>query len=575
MIKKLYKSIREYKKASILSIVFIVLEVLMEVAIPYIMAILLDDGINVGNMSVISKCGFILIGLAIISLVSGTLSGVFASIASCGFGKNLRHDMYYKIQDYSFKNIDDFSTSSLITRLTTDVSNVQNAYQMLIRITFRAPLMLIFSLFMAFKINSKISIIFLCLVPILGFVLYIVGNKAHPLFKSVFETYDELNNSVQENVRGIRVVKSFVKEDYEEKKFKDVSKLIYDKFVRAEKLVSYFNPIMQFSMYSCIILLSWFGTKLIVGGTLTTGELTSLISYGSTILSSLMMVSMVYVMLTMAITSAKRIVEILDEIPTIKNPRNPVMEVKNGDIEFDNVCFSYSKKSGKQVLNGINLKINSGEIIGIIGSTGSSKSSFVNLISRLYDANSGCVKVGGVDVRDYDLNVLRNNVSVVLQKNVLFSGTIIENLKWGNKDANMDDIIGACKIAQADEFVQAFPDKYETYIEQGGTNVSGGQRQRLCIARSLLKDPKVLILDDSTSAVDTKTDSKIREGFKKYIPNVTTIIIAQRVNSIIDADKVIVLDDGKVDAYDTPQNLLKNNDIFRDVYYSQMKGEER
>ena len=574
MVKTLAKSIREYKKDSLLSVLFISLEVVMEVVIPYIMALLLDKGVSVGNMSYITKCGIVLVVVAVISLISGTVAGILSSKASSGFGKNLRHDMYYKVQDYSFNNIDKFSTSSIITRLTTDVSNVQNAYQMIIRITIRAPLMLIFSLVMAFSINAKISLIFLALLPVIGVLLFVIARKAHPLFEDVFNSYDEMNNSIQENVRGIRVVKSFVREEYEKEKFSKVSKLIYDKFVKAEKIVTWNMPLMNLSMYSCILLLAWFGSKMIVGGTLTTGELTSLISYGTSILVALMMVSMVYVMLTISMTSAKRISDILNEEPSVVNGENPVYEIKDGSIEFKDVSFSYVDDMKKLSLKNINLKIKSGSTIGIIGSTGSSKSTLVNLISRLYDVTKGELFVGGLNVKDYDLDTLRNNVSVVLQKNVLFSGTIKDNLRWGNKNATEEEMIEACNAACAMEFIKELPDGLDTYIEQGGSNVSGGQKQRLCIARALLKKPKVLILDDSTSAVDTATDARIREAFNKYIPEVTKIIIAQRISSLEHADKVIVLDNGKVNAFDSPKNLIKNNKIYQEGYYSQTKGSD-
>ncbi len=573
MLRKLFKSVREYKKVSIYSIVFIILEVLMEVIIPYIMAKLLDDGINAGNIEVIQDCGASLTIAAVLSLTFGVLAGIFASKASSGFAKNLRHDMYYKVQNYSFSNIDKFSTSSIITRLTTDVSNVQNAYQMLIRITVRAPLMLLFSLFMVIYINTKMSIIFLVFIPILGSILFLIGKKAHPLFESVFKTYDDLNNNVQENVRGIRVVKSFTREEYEKEKFSKVSSLIYKKFVKAEKVITYINPAMQLSMYTCIILISYFGTRLITVGELTTGQLTSMISYGGTILASLMMISMVYVMLTMAITSAERICEILDEKEEFSSPENAIKEVKNGDIKFNNVSFAYSKKSEKKVLKNINLEIKSGEVIGVLGSTGSGKSSFINLISRLYDVTSGEVLVGDENVKNYDLKALRDSVAVVLQKNVLFSGTIKDNLRWGNKKATEKEMDEACKIACADEFISTLEEKYDYVLEQGANNLSGGQKQRLCIARALLKKPKILILDDSTSAVDTKTDSKIRNAFKTYIPEVTKIIIAQRVASVEEADKVIIFDNGKIVAFDTPKNLLKTNKIYQEIYNSQKKGE--
>ena len=574
MIKKIGQSIREYKKPALLSIFFIMVEALMEVFMPFIMAILIDKGIEVGNQEVIIYCSLALLIIAFISLYSGISAGKQAATAGCGFAKNLRQDMYYKIQDFSFKNIDKFSTSSIVTRLTTDVSNVQNAFQMLIRIAFRAPLMLIFSFIMAFVINAKMSIIFVVVIPLLASVLFIISRFAMPLFKHVFEAYDELNNDVQENVRGIRVVKSYVMEKHEKEKFGKISKTIYDRFYKAEKLVIWNAPIMQFCTYLTIILIAWLGAHMIVSDKLTTGELTSLITYSGTILTSLMMVSMIFVMLTLAVTSAKRIVEILDEKPSITNPKNPITEVKDGSIIFKNVSFSYVGKEDKLCLKNVNIKIKSGETIGIIGGTGSGKSSLVNLISRLYDVTKGEVLVGNVNVKNYDLKTLRDSVSVVLQKNVLFSGTIIENLRWGKEDASLDEIKAACKAAEASSFIEKMPDKYETVLDQGGTNVSGGQRQRLCIARALLKSPKILILDDSTSAVDTATDAKIRASFKKYIPSVTKIIVAQRIASIEEADKVIVIDDGKVVAFDTPSNLLKNNKIYQEVYKSQKKGDK-
>lgn len=574
MIKKIGQSIREYKKPALLSIFFIMVEALMEVFMPFIMAILIDKGIEVGNQEVIIYCSLALLIIAFISLYSGISAGKQAATAGCGFAKNLRQDMYYKIQDFSFKNIDKFSTSSIVTRLTTDVSNVQNAFQMLIRIAFRAPLMLIFSFIMAFVINAKMSIIFVVVIPLLASVLFIISRFAMPLFKHVFEAYDELNNDVQENVRGIRVVKSYVMEKHEKEKFGKISKTIYDRFYKAEKLVIWNAPIMQFCTYLTIILIAWLGAHMIVSNKLTTGELTSLITYSGTILTSLMMVSMIFVMLTLAVTSAKRITEILDEKPSITNPKNPITEVKDGSIIFKNVSFSYVGKEDKLCLKNVNIKIKSGETIGIIGGTGSGKSSLVNLISRLYDVTKGEVLVGNVNVKNYDLKTLRDSVSVVLQKNVLFSGTIIENLRWGKEDASLDEIKAACKAAEASSFIEKMPDKYETVLDQGGTNVSGGQRQRLCIARALLKSPKILILDDSTSAVDTATDAKIRASFKKYIPSVTKIIVAQRIASIEEADKVIVIDDGKVVAFDTPSNLLKNNKIYQEVYKSQKKGDK-
>ncbi len=574
MIKLLAKSIREYKKESILSGVFITIEVIMEVIIPFVMAYLIDKGIKAGDQHVLVICGLVLLGVAMLSLVGGSLSSLYSAKASAGFAKNLRQDMYFKVQEFSFANIDKFSSSSIVTRLTTDVANVQMAYMMIIRTALRAPLMLLFSLIMAIYINYKMAIIFAFAIPVLGLTLFIISKKAHPRFEKVFKTYDELNNVVQENVRGIRVVKSFVKEDYEKKKFSRISKLIYDRFTKAEKVVIFNSPVMQFSMYTCIILISWFGAHFIVNGTLTTGELTSLISYTGSILSSLMMLAMIYVMCTIAYTGAKRIQEILVEQPDICNKEKTVKKVKDGSIVFDNVSFSYAKNKNKLSLKDVNISIKSGETIGIIGGTGSSKSTLVNLISRLYDVTMGSILVGGVDVRDYDLQVLRDNVAVVLQKNVLFSGSIIDNMRWGKKDATLEEIEAVCKIAQADRFINELPDKYEYHIEQGGTNVSGGQRQRLCIARALLKQPKILILDDSTSAVDVKTDALIREGFKNYIPEVTKLIIAQRIASIESADRVIVLDNGKVVGFDTPDNLLKNNKIYQEVYKRERKGDK-
>ncbi len=572
MIRKLAKSVREYKKESILSGVFIIIEVIMEVLIPLIMAYLIDEGINKGNSLVIWKSSGIILIVAIISLISGVLASKYSAKASCGFAKNLREDMYYKIQDFSFSNIDKFSSSSIVTRLTTDVSYIQNAYLMVIRMALRAPLMLIFSLIMAFYINRRISLIYLGVIPFLGIALFIITNIAHPLFRKVFKTYDELNNDVQENVRGIRVVKSYVMEDYEKKKFGRISKNIYDRFSKAEKVVAWNSPIMQLSVYASILLISWFGAKLIVSNNLTTGELTSLFSYTGAILTSLMMCSMIYVMVIISVASAERIVEILDEKPDIKNPVNGIKSVKDGSIEFKNVSFSYAKNKDKLSLKNVNLKINSGEVIGIIGGTGSSKTTLVNLINRLYDTTLGSVLVGGIDVKEYDLVSLRDAVSIVLQKNVLFSGTIIDNLRWGKKDATLKEMKDACKLACADEFIQNLPDKYNYVLDQGGTNVSGGQRQRLCIARALLKNPKIIIFDDSTSAVDTKTDANIRKSLNETLPHVTKIIIAQRIASVENADKVIVMDKGKVVAFDTPSNLLKNNKIYKEVYNSQKGG---
>lgn len=575
MIKTLAKSIREYKKTTILTPIFVALEVIMEILIPFIMAKLVDYGIYGNNMPLVYKLGLLLIGLAGLSLTFGVIAGKLAAKASTGFAKNLRHDMYYKVQEYSFENIDKFSTSSIITRMTTDVTYVQQAYQMLTRITFRAPLTLIFSLIMSFAINSKLSLIFLALVPVLGIGLYLIATHAFPIFERVFKIYDKLNNVVQENVRGIRVVKSYVLEEEEKEKFGKVSKDIYDNFWHAEKIIAYNSPLMQIVMYTGLLLISWFGAKLIVGSSLTTGELMSLITYAMQVLSSLMMISVVFVMLTISAASAERITEILQEKPALSNKENPIYNVKDGSITFENVNFSYVGDKNKICLKDINLNIKSGETIGIIGGTGSSKTTLIQLIPRLYDATTGTVKVGGVDVKDYDIETLRNEVAIVLQKNVLFSGTIKENLRWGNKEATDEEMVKACKLAQADSFINEFPDKYDTYIEQGGTNVSGGQKQRLCIARALLKKPKILILDDSTSAVDTKTDSLIRKAFKEEIPDTTKIIIAQRIDSVEDADKIIVLDNGMINGIGTHKELIENNEIYKEVYTSQRKGDDK
>lgn len=572
MIKKLMNSIREYKRDSILAPVFVTLEVIMEVIIPWLMAELIDKGIDGENMNFILKLGIMLAIACVVSLIFGALSGKYSASASSGFAKNLRKDMFYNIQNFSFSNIDKFSTSSIVTRLTTDITNVQNAYQMIIRIAVRCPLMLVFSLIMAFNVNSELSLIFLGAIPFLGIGLFLVMSHAHPIFERVFKIYDKLNNVVQENLHGIRVVKSFVREDYEEAKFKKVSKNIYDDFVKAEKLLAFNATLMQFASYGCMLLISWIGARLIVGSKMTTGELTSLIAYAMQILMNLMMLSMVFVMIIMARASAERITEILVEKSDLTNPENPIYEVKNGDISFKNVNFGYSKKKKKLCLKNINLDIKSGETIGVIGGTGSSKSSLVQLIPRLYDTLEGEVLVGDRDVREYDIESLRNAVAMVLQKNVLFSGTIKENLRWGNENATDEEIIRVCKLAQADDFIQTFPQKYDTYIEQGGTNVSGGQKQRLCIARALLKKPKILILDDSTSAVDTKTDASIRRAFREEIPNTTKIIIAQRISSVEDADKIVVMNNGAIDAVGTHEELLKSNKIYQEVYNSQVKG---
>lgn len=575
MLKTLGKSVREYKKPALLTPLLVTLEVIMEVVIPLLMANLIDKGIYTGQMNEILKIGVMLVVASLLSLAFGILSGITASKASAGFAKNLRKDLYYKIQDFSFTNIDKFSTSSIVTRLTTDVSYVQMAFQMLTRIVVRTPLMLIFSLIMSFSINAKLALIFLALMPVIGITLYVIMSKAHPIFERVFKKYDVLNNVVEENTNGIRVVKSYLLEESEKKKFGNISNEIYVDFSKAQRLMSLTNPVMQFSMYLAIILISWFGAKIIVTThmvDLEVGQLTSLITYGIRLLSSLMMLAMLLVMSTMARNSAERIYEILIEKPDLANPKKPIKEVKNGSIEFKNVSFSYVGNKKKECLKNINIKIKSGETVGIIGGIGSGKSTLVSLIPRLYDATEGKVEVGGKDVKKYDIETLRNNVSVVLQKNVLFSGTIKENLKWGDKDATDEEIVRVCKLAQADSFIEEFPDKYDTHIEQGGTNVSGGQRQRLCIARALLKKPQILILDDSTSAVDTKTDSLIRKAFKEEIPNTTKIIIAQRIASVQDADKIIVLDNGTVNGIGTHEELLKNNAIYREVYESQVKG---
>lgn len=577
MIKKLAKSIREYKKEAILTPIFVSLEVVMEVIIPLLMANLIDKGMYDGNMNEVLKIGLELVGAAMLSLIFGVLSGSVAAKASAGFAKNLRKDLYYKVQDFSFSNIDKFSTASIITRLTTDVTYVQMAFQMIIRIAVRTPLMLVFSLIMAFGINKELSLIFLILIPIVGGVLGLISTKVYPIFDRVFKKYDNLNEIVEENVSSIRVVKSYVLEEKEKEKFEKTSNEIYKDFTKAEKIMALNSPVMQFAIYSALILISWFGAKIIVNShmtALTTGELTSLLTYSIQILSSLMMLTMILVMCTMSKASAQRIVEILDEKPDLKNKKNPIEEVKNGDIEFKNVGFSYVGQKNKEVLNNINLKIKSGETVGIIGGTGDGKSSLINLIPRLYDVSEGKVLVGGVNVKDYDLEALRDQVANVLQKNVLFSGTIKENIRWGDENAPDEEVERVCKLAQADEFIQGFDKKYDTYIEQGGTNVSGGQKQRLCIARALLKKPKILILDDSTSAVDTKTDSLIRKAFREEIPNTTKIIIAQRISSVQDADKIVVMDNGKIDAIGTHEELLKSNKIYREVYESQTKMTE-
>lgn len=578
MVRKLLRSVREYKTSSLLAPLFVTCEVILEVIIPMLMANLIDFGIEAGNMQYILKMGLALIICCIVSLTFGALSGKYAAVASAGFAKNLREDMYNKVQEYSFSNIDKFSTASIVTRLTTDITNIQNAYMMSIRVAVRCPIMLIFALFMAFQINSHLAPIFVIAIPILAVGLVIIISNAKRIFERVFRIYDKLNNVVQENLHGIRVVKSFVREDHETEKFCSVSKEIYQDFSKAEKILAFNAPLMQFCAYGCMLLISWLGAKLIVASGnnpavgMTTGDLTSMFSYTMQILMSLMMFSMVFVMITISYASMERAEEILDEKSDLHNPENPVYEVKDGSIEFDHVNFAYGKNADKLCLDNVNLKIPSGATVGIIGGTGSSKSTLVQLIPRLYDATEGAVKVGGRDVREYDIESLREEVAMVLQKNVLFSGTIKDNLRWGKEDATDEEMRHVCQLAQADEFIQTFPDGYDTYIEQGGTNVSGGQKQRLCIARALLKKPKILILDDSTSAVDTKTDALIRMAFREEIPNTTKIIIAQRISSVEDADLILVLDDGKINGMGTHQELLANNEIYREVYESQQKG---
>ena len=578
MVRKLLRSVREYKTSSLLAPLFVTCEVILEVIIPMLMANLIDFGIEAGNMQYILKMGLALIICCIVSFTFGALSGKYAAVASAGFAKNLREDMYNKVQEYSFSNIDKFSTASIVTRLTTDITNIQNAYMMSIRVAVRCPIMLIFALFMAFQINSHLAPIFVIAIPILAVGLVIIISNAKRIFERVFRTYDKLNNVVQENLHGIRVVKSFVREDHETEKFCSVSKEIYQDFSKAEKILAFNAPLMQFCAYGCMLLISWLGAKLIVASGnnpavgMTTGDLTSMFSYTMQILMSLMMFSMVFVMITISYASMERAEEILDEKSDLHNPENPVYEVKDGSIEFDHVNFAYGKNADKLCLDNVNLKIPSGATVGIIGGTGSSKSTLVQLIPRLYDATEGAVKVGGRDVREYDIESLREEVAMVLQKNVLFSGTIKDNLRWGKEDATDEEMRHVCQLAQADEFIQTFPDGYDTYIEQGGTNVSGGQKQRLCIARALLKKPKILILDDSTSAVDTKTDALIRMAFRKEIPNTTKIIIAQRISSVEDADLILVLDDGKINGMGTHEELLAHNEIYREVYESQQKG---
>lgn len=579
MIKILSGSLREYKRGSILTILLSILEAAFEILIPLRMADLIDQGIDLGDMAAVWKFGIAILIFAALQLLTGVLSAHIAAKTSVGFSANLRQDMYDNVQTFAFSNIDKFSTASIVTRLTTDVTNIQNAYQMLLRMAVRGPVMLVFAMIVSFRINTTVALIFLAVIPIMALLLLLIICKVGPIFTRVFHTYDELNNVVQENVRGIRVVKSFNQEDHEIKKFKGISQSIYEGYAAGERLLAFNSPIMQFFMYACMILISWIGAKAIVASGnnaalgMTTGDLTALFSYATQILMALMMLSMVFAMIIISLASARRIAEVLEEKTDIDDPADPVMTVRDGSVCFEQVSFAYSTKSDKKVLNDINLSIASGQTVGIIGSTGSSKSSLVQLIPRLYDVSSGQLLLGGVDVRKYDLDVLRNAVAMVLQKNELFSGTIKENLRWGNESATDEEIEETCRLACADEFIQSFPDKYDTYIEQGGANVSGGQKQRLCIARALLKKPKVLILDDSTSAVDTKTDASIQKSFAEFIPNTTKIIIAQRVSSVQHADRIVVMGEGKIAAWGTHDELLKTCDIYREVYESQKKGD--
>ena len=578
IVKTLSKCIREYKKESILTPVYMAGEVFMEVAITYVLSLLIDRGITPGNMGEILRIGGLLILCALVSLAFGVMSGRSAAVASTGFAKNVRQDMYYNIQTFSFANIDKFSTASLITRLTTDVTRMQQAYMMLIRIAIRSPLMLIFSLIMSFRINARIATVFLCAVPVLGLGIYIMMSKAHPIYERVFKTYDELNRVVQENLRGIRVVKAFVREDHEREKFGKVSDTIYRDFSRAEKITTFGSPLMQASVYTCILLSSWLGAHIIVAGSMTTGQLMSVLTYAMSILSSLMMLSMVLMMLIISRASAERICEVLNERTDIANAPGAETVIPDGSVDFDGVSFSYGGRGGRggrSCLENIDLHIRSGETIGLIGGTGSGKSTLVQLIPRLYDVTEGCVRVGGRDVREYDIETLRNAVSMVLQKNELFSGTVAENLRWGNENATMEEIRHAARVAQADGFIMAMPEGYDSEMEQGGSNVSGGQKQRLCIARALLKNPKILILDDSTSAVDTATDAKIRQAFRQDLPGTTKLIIAQRVTSVMDADQIVVMNDGRITGVGTHEELLAGNEEYREIYDSQMEQKKK
>ncbi len=572
MIKTLFRQIGEYKKVSLLTPVFTALEVLMEILIPFITASIIDKGIEAGDIRQVYFYGGIMLVMAFLSLTFGVLAGRYAAAASAGFACNLREGMYKNIQTFSFSNIDKYSTAGLVTRMTTDVTNLQNAYQMILRIAVRSPLMLICSMAMCFFINVKLSLIFLVAIVVLGIGLYLIMSRVTSTFRKVFRKYDDLNASVQENVTAIRVVKAFVREAYENEKFRSAADRLYKLFVKAEGTLAFNSPLMMLVIYGCIISLSWFGAHFVVAGSLTTGQLTSMFSYIMSVLMSLMMLSMIFVMLTMSMASGERIAEVLNEKADLTNPEKPVMEIADGSIDFNHVGFSYKHGSGEETLHDIDLHIRSGETIGIIGGTGCGKSSLVSLVSRLYDVTSGSVSVGGKDVRSYDMEVLRNQVAVVLQKNVLFSGTILDNLRWGKEDATEEECMEACRQACADEFIERFPDRYETWIEQGGNNVSGGQKQRLCIARALLKKPKVLILDDSTSAVDTATDAKIREAFAKKIPGTTKLIIAQRISSVQDADRIVVLENGRVNGFGTHEELLKGNQIYREIYEAQSKG---